>query len=224
MSLSELPPTVLLTLSLYLSPSSLRSLHATNHNLSTTLTPAIHSLATHPSLAPIALHYAAIHANEPLIRHILCHAPNLRIHASSSHKPLHDGPSPSERLVPLLLDPAYRPKLTLTDRHLRGTPLHWAARHGSGTITRTLLATGARVDAAARNGGTALGWAAYNGSAEVIAMLLGAGADFTLKDRAGQRPLHYALAKGKREAVDLLKEAGRARAKECGRRKVEVLG
>lgn len=204
MSLLDLPSTILVSLSThYLSPSSLRSLHATNQRLCTLLTPVLHCLAAQPSFAPTALHYAVAHRNEPLIRHILSSA-NLHIHGT----PLH-----GELLVPLLLDPDQTRRLVITDRSLHGTPLHWAARYGSATVTRTLLARGVGVDAAARNGATALGWAAYNGCPEVIRMLLDAGADSTLKDRAGLRPLHYALAKGKKEAVEMLKEARKKKGK-----------
>lgn len=200
MSLLDLPSNVLLAISAYLSPSSLRSLHAANQRLCTLLTPVLHSLATQPSFAPIALHYAASHRNEALVRHILSAPANLHIHGT----PLHGEP-----LIPLLLNPTHTPRLVITDRSLYATPLHWAARHGSATVTRTLLARGVGVNAAARNGGTALGWAAYNGSPEVIRMLLDAGADYTLKDHAGLRPLHYALAKGRKGAIELLEEASK---------------
>lgn len=202
MSFLDLPSNVLLTISTYLSPSSLRSLHTANQRLCTLLTPVLHSLATLPSFAPIALHYAVSHRNEALVRHILSAAANLHIHGT----PLH-----GESLIPLLLDPAHVPRLVITDRNLYATPLHWAAKNGSATVTRTLLSRGVGVNAAARNGGTALGWAAYNGSPEVIRMLLDAGADSMLKDRAGLRPLHYALAKGRKEAVKMLQEASKGR-------------
>ena len=74
---------------------------------------------------------------------------------------------------------------------------------------RSLLATGANVDAAQGDGLTALHWAARNGDIETATVLLDAGADFAAVTRIGSHtPLHVASKVGSGVVVETLLAAG----------------
>lgn len=84
-----------------------------------------------------------------------------------------------------------------------------AAQARAGATVRTLLQSGADVNAAQGDGMTALHWAALNGDHEMVAMLLHAGANWRATTRlGGYVPLHLAAQTGAAEVVQLLVAAG----------------
>lgn len=84
-----------------------------------------------------------------------------------------------------------------------------AARAGDAAAVRTLLKSGADVNAAQGDGMTALHWAAQKGDAELVAMLLSAGANVRATTRlGGYTPIHLASQAGHARAVAELLAAG----------------
>src|SRR6266545_5644865 len=83
-----------------------------------------------------------------------------------------------------------------------------AAEQRDKASVRTLLQTGADVNAAQVDGTTALHWAAYNDDAETVALLLRAGANVNAVNRYGVPPLSVACSNGSGEVVRLLLAAG----------------
>jgi len=73
---------------------------------------------------------------------------------------------------------------------------------------RTLLQTGADVNAAQVDGTTALHWATYNDDAETVALLVKAGANVNAMNRYGVPPLAEACTNGNAAIVKLLLDAG----------------
>ena len=96
------------------------------------------------------------------------------------------------------------------DRDLRqqATPLLWAARAGNAAAGEYLLALGAEVDAADREGNTALHFAVSRGDAQLCRALLQAGAAAGAADRRGRTPLYLACAGGPFELIELLLDRG----------------
>ena len=73
---------------------------------------------------------------------------------------------------------------------------------------RTLLRTGADVNASQPDGNTALLWAAYNDDLEITGVLLKAGAHVNAANRYGVTPLAQACTNGNAGIVKLLLDAG----------------
>jgi serpin B len=89
------------------------------------------------------------------------------------------------------------------------TPLHNAARTGNLRQAKTLISSGADVNA---NGGwadtTALHLAAAGGYHDLVELLVANGADVHAKDKDGRTPLEYAASQGHRQVVELLLAKG----------------
>ena len=83
-----------------------------------------------------------------------------------------------------------------------------AAEHRDKAAIRTLLQTGADVNAAQVDGTTALHWAAYNDDVETVALLVRAGANVNAVNRYGVPPLAQACTNGSEAIVNRLLEAG----------------
>src|SRR5437764_5402560 len=83
-----------------------------------------------------------------------------------------------------------------------------AAEQRDKTGIRTLLGTGADVNAAQIDGTTALHWAAYHDDAETVALLVRAGANVNAVNRYGVPPLALACTNGNAAIVKLLLQAG----------------
>jgi ankyrin repeat protein len=83
-----------------------------------------------------------------------------------------------------------------------------AAEQGDKTAVRTLLQTGADVNASQVDGTTALHWAAYRDDAEMAAILVRAGAKVNVANRYGMPPLAQASKNGNAAIVKLLLDAG----------------
>ncbi len=97
----------------------------------------------------------------------------------------------------------------LTSATTSDTPLADAAMKGDAAGVRTLLASGADVNAARGDGMTALHWAAETGNAEIADILVNAGAILGVTTRLGAyTPLHVAGRKGAAEVIRVLLDAG----------------
>ena len=72
------------------------------------------------------------------------------------------------------------------------TPLHRAANRGLVTVVQTLVADGADVNAANKDGETPLHWAAKGDRAAIAEFLVSKGADVHARDRYGRIPLYLA--------------------------------
>ena len=83
-----------------------------------------------------------------------------------------------------------------------------AAEQRDRTTVRTLLQTGADVNAAQVDGTTALHWVAYHDDTETAALLVQAGANVNAVNRYGVPPLVQACTNGNAAIVKLLLEAG----------------
>src|SRR5215470_3073080 len=88
------------------------------------------------------------------------------------------------------------------------SPLADAAEKHDQTTVRTLLKSGADVNAAQVDGTTALHWAAYQNDAEIAALLLKAGANVNAANSYGVPPLAEASKIGSSAMVKLLLDAG----------------
>ena len=89
------------------------------------------------------------------------------------------------------------------------SPLADAAMKGDAAAVRTLLASGADVNAARGDGMTALHWAAETGNAQIAEILVNAGAILEVTTRLGAyTPLHVAGRKGAAEVIRVLLDAG----------------
>lgn len=99
--------------------------------------------------------------------------------------------------------------MLLTSAVAPDSPLADAAMKGDAASVRTLLATGADVNAARGDGMTALHWAAETGNAEIAEILVNAGAILEVTTRLGAyTPLHVAGRKGAAEVIRVLLDAG----------------
>src|SRR5881296_2680688 len=83
-----------------------------------------------------------------------------------------------------------------------------AAEQRDRTLIRSLLDSGADVNAAQADGTTALHWAVYNDDAETAALLVKRGANVNAANRYGVPPLSLACTNGNADLVKLLLEAG----------------
>ena len=83
-----------------------------------------------------------------------------------------------------------------------------AAEESDKASVRTLLLTGADVNAAQVDGTTALHWAAYHDDAEMIGLLVRAGANVNAANRYGASALAEACTNGNAAIVKLLLESG----------------
>ncbi|MSV36143.1 MAG: hypothetical protein EXQ47_11200 [Bryobacterales bacterium] len=83
-----------------------------------------------------------------------------------------------------------------------------AAEQRDKTSVRTLLRTGADVNATQVDGTTALHWATYHDDAETVALLVKAHANVNAVNRYGMPPLAQACTNGNAAMVKLLLEAG----------------
>lgn len=72
------------------------------------------------------------------------------------------------------------------------TPLHLASFHGNDECVRSLLNTGAQINAKNNIGCTPLHYASNSGYSDCIRILLDSGADFTLNDSDGKTPFDIA--------------------------------
>jgi len=89
------------------------------------------------------------------------------------------------------------------------TPLMKAAQDGEGEIVSTLIAAGAKVNAAATDDGqTALMNAVTRGHTDIVKLLLKAGADVTPKSKYDFNAFTTAVAAGNQEIAGLLLDAG----------------
>ena len=89
------------------------------------------------------------------------------------------------------------------------TALHWAAFRDDLELTKMLIAAGADVKAATRDGGiTPLSLACTNGNAAIVGELLKAGADANATNGNGTTALMTASASGSVDAVKVLLEHG----------------
>ncbi len=99
--------------------------------------------------------------------------------------------------------------MLLTSAAASDSPLADAAMKGDATAVRTLLASGADVNAARGDGMTALHWAAETGNAEIAEILVSAGAILEVTTRLGAyTPLHVAGRKGAAGVIRVLLDAG----------------
>ena len=90
-----------------------------------------------------------------------------------------------------------------------GQDLADAAEAGDMAAVRSLLDSGADVNAAQRNGSTALHWAIYRDDAETVDLLIDRGADVTVKTREGISPLFMASLYGNAVIIESLLDDGR---------------
>ncbi|XP_047987305.1 ankyrin repeat domain-containing protein 39 [Leguminivora glycinivorella] len=86
------------------------------------------------------------------------------------------------------------------------TALHYAARNGHVDICRTLLETGACVDAQTSGMATPLHKAAVAGKAATLKFLIQHGANILMQDTDGQTALHKAVANKRTELINILLE------------------
>lgn len=99
--------------------------------------------------------------------------------------------------------------MLLTSAAAPDSPLADAAMKGDAVAVRTLLASGADVNAARGDGMTALHWAAETGNAEITGILVSAGAILEVTTRLGAyTPLHVAGRKGAAGVIRALLDAG----------------
>jgi len=88
-------------------------------------------------------------------------------------------------------------------------PVADAAERGDTDMVRTLVASGADVNAAQGDGMTALHWASRNGTTELVGYLVDQGAGLEATTRLGDyTPLHMAAQGGSAESVRYLVDAG----------------
>ena len=88
-------------------------------------------------------------------------------------------------------------------------PVADAAQQGDAEAVRSLVSSGADVDAAQGDGMTGLHWAALHGDVDIARVLVEAGADLEPRTRLGDHsPLHVASKSGQGGLVDLLVRAG----------------
>lgn len=91
----------------------------------------------------------------------------------------------------------------------KGTSLLEAVIKGDKDAVKTLLATGAHVDAREPfSGRTPLIFAAADGHTEIVRSLVHRGADMSARDIYGWTALMYASSSGYHEIVRILREAG----------------
>jgi ankyrin repeat protein len=83
-----------------------------------------------------------------------------------------------------------------------------AAEQRNKALIRTLLSTGADVNAAQPDGTTALHWAVYNDDADTARLLVKSGANVNAANRYGVPPLFLACTNGNAALVKLLLDAG----------------
>lgn len=79
------------------------------------------------------------------------------------------------------------------DPHVGWTALHHAASLGDATLSRLLIANGARVDSVDQRGRTPAHVAAENADPDVLELLLQHGASLAATDHVGATPLHAAV-------------------------------
>ena len=94
-----------------------------------------------------------------------------------------------------------------TSKQNFATPLHVAVMQQRTDMAARLLAAGANVGAANRNGQSALHFAAYRGDEAIAQLLLAGGAAPSLKDTGGRTPLDWALHRGQAGMVEQLRQA-----------------
>jgi len=85
-----------------------------------------------------------------------------------------------------------------------GSPLVWACGKGHLEVVRILLASGADVQAMAKNGITGLVWAASQGNLEICRLMLKAGADLTSKCATGENAREWAVELKYQAVVELI--------------------
>jgi len=88
------------------------------------------------------------------------------------------------------------------------TPLHWAAKAGSSSITKLLLDSGSSVNVRHVLGASPLHEATNSGDVEVAQLLLDAGADVNMTSSTGATPLLSAAYMGRIELCELFIDAG----------------
>ena len=90
----------------------------------------------------------------------------------------------------------------------RGRPLIEAVKASDREAVRTLLQSGADVNAAEADGTTAMHWAAHNGDLETVEALIRENAGVNTKNRYGVAPLWLASTNGHVDVVDALLREG----------------
>lgn len=88
------------------------------------------------------------------------------------------------------------------------TPLMYAAGAGRCDLAQLLLAKGAKVNDALKNGMTALMAAALKNRVEMVKLLLKKGADVNMKNTDGNTALAIAVKHGFKEVADVLRKNG----------------
>eukprot|EP01087_Luapelamoeba_hula_P007787 TRINITY_DN1911_c0_g1_i1.p1 TRINITY_DN1911_c0_g1~~TRINITY_DN1911_c0_g1_i1.p1 ORF type:complete len:796 (+),score=150.04 TRINITY_DN1911_c0_g1_i1:791-3178(+) len=84
------------------------------------------------------------------------------------------------------------------------TPLHLAAQQGDAALLRSLLSTGAPINATNQAGATPLHLAAFGNFVPCIKILVEEGADVNVQDAEGSTPLHHAASNHAAAAIAIL--------------------
>jgi len=106
-------------------------------------------------------------------------------------------------------DAQYNGKKLLNARNLAGkTPLHEAARQGNMGFLRSLLISGADINAVDETGKTALTDAIQANQSEVVILLLDRGASPVMQDMFGRNAYHEAVEFSSRDIITRLRRAG----------------
>ncbi|MCB1552797.1 MAG: ankyrin repeat domain-containing protein [Xanthomonadales bacterium] len=95
-------------------------------------------------------------------------------------------------------------QVDIADDVVHYTPLHHCADRGEVAVIELLIAHGAEVDAARKDGSTPLHDAAEGGRREAVSALLRHGASPVLRDDRQRTPLFRALDRGVNNVIDLL--------------------
>ncbi|XP_049944671.1 ankyrin-3-like isoform X1 [Schistocerca serialis cubense] len=124
-------------------------------------------------------------------------------HSDDGRRPATATPPTSPQATPQPDDAAVSRLQNLSGEE-KGKMLVAAAKEGSVSKVRTLLAVGTDVEAMDENQQNALHWAAAGGHAEVVRRLLEEGADVNARDRWRNTPLHQAAWNDNATVVRLL--------------------
>ena len=84
------------------------------------------------------------------------------------------------------------------------TPLHKAAKEGNIEKVKSLIASGADVNAKSKYGDTPLHYAARRGHKIIGELLINKGAEVNAKNKSGETPLHIATFDGYKDFAEFL--------------------
>lgn len=209
MSLLTLPNELILLVADGFSPKELNSLLKVNRHLAALLTKHLHTLAFKDHDGLPALHWAAKHGHESLVKLLL----NSGFDVASQHDTvlgegttaLHLAAHSGELGVAKLLLQAGADVNTLNG--MGRTPLFFAAMHAQEPVARLLLENGA-IDIRAKDGSTAFTSAVCHNLQAVVLLLLEKGIDVNAHGRNQESILHLAIAYGLEPMVQLLLDNG----------------